>query len=595
MTIRHPALAAAQFFLLLAAAVPLGWAAEEATVRLESEAAGGGTLGVYLQWPATAAEDRYLDGPPVVVAMHGGARPGSISDWSELADGAGFVVVQFVYPGGEDQGVASDGVYDYRGPVCALAARDVWLFALGLKTDDQGRSIEEIVGRPVLTALMGVEATSNGTMITPVVLDTYAADFVGRVRHVSLWENIGTDQVRTVEMGRAAYDCNPALDGDGNGLPDDDGKNPRYDPVRDYAYDEVSLDYSSLAWDPNLKQVINDAGGRFPSATRDGVLFFDGNGNGRLDHQPLQRGCTDVDGNGRVDLYEDWLIGNPISTFEDSGQPRVYYSRAVTRYLEAHAGEIFPDGWPDWVATAAQAEAFHPPRTAGDHYHRLGPYRRSLRTLTSFDAVPHFYTTADHLEAQVEQDGLAQAELWRRLQADLAYFEAWNGPAPVGYPDAPANLDVPVGEMALYAVPGTDSRNQLVIPALMELADRTYYGGWGEQLDAILDGGSLPVSEVEGLLLPSAERITWDPASGNLFYDVARGDVADLMETSGVVDLGPLVCIEEDSADTEALDPALPPPATAWFYLVRPGALAGTYGAASDGAPREAGDEGCLH
>lgn len=570
-------------------------AAQDATIRLASEAADGGTLGVLVQWPETAAQDRYLDGPPVVVAMHGGAQPGSIFDWSDLADGAGFVIVQFVYPGGEDQGVSSDGVYDYRGPVCALAAKDVWLFALGLKADDQGRSIDEIVGREVLTGVMGVEATSNGTMITPIVLDTYQEELAGRVRFVSFWENIGSDQVRTVEIGKASYDCDPGLDGDGDGLADNDGKNPRYDPLTGYAYEEVSLDYSSLAWDPDLKQVINDAGGRFPSTTRDGVLFFDGNGNGRLDHQPLVRGCTDLDGNGRIDSYEDWLIGNPIPAFDDLGNPTLYYSRAATRYLEAHAGEIFPGGWPDWVAHIGEAEAFHGDRTANDHYHLLAPYARSLRTLSSFDEVPHFYTTADHLEAQIEQDGLLAAGLWRRLQSDRSYFEAWNGSAPSGYPDTPANITVSPGGMAAHAVPGDYSRNQLAIPALMELADRTYYGGWSPQLDGTLESGAIPAAEAEGLLLPDTVSITWDPAPGNLFYDLARGDVSALAPASGSIDLGPLVCIEEDTEETEAEDGASPLPGQAWFYLVRPGGLAGTYGSSSEGDPRQPGESGCLH
>ena len=299
---------APRWIWIFCALAACGWAsaAQDAVVRLPSAAADGGTLGLYLQWPDTPAQDRFVDGPPVVVSMHGGASPGSLRDTSALADGAGFVVVQFVYPGGSDQGIASDGFYDNRGPLCIDAARDVWLFALGLATDELGRTIDQVVGRTVRSDLMGVSGTSNGTTITPVVLQRYAADFAGRVRWVSLWENIGNDQVRTGEIGRDISDCMQAVDGDGNGLPDDEGKNPRYDPVTDYANPEVNLDYSLLAWDPTASRTINDPSGQFPSVTIQGVLYFDSSGNGSLDHQPLLRFCTDVDSSGVIEPDEDW-------------------------------------------------------------------------------------------------------------------------------------------------------------------------------------------------------------------------------------------------------------------------------------------------
>lgn len=54
------------------------FAAQSATVRLPSGAAGGGTLGVLVEWSDAPELDRYPEGPPVLVQMHGGgALPGT--------------------------------------------------------------------------------------------------------------------------------------------------------------------------------------------------------------------------------------------------------------------------------------------------------------------------------------------------------------------------------------------------------------------------------------------------------------------------------------------------------------------------------------
>lgn len=563
------------------------FAAQSATVRLASGAAGGGTLGVFVEWPDAPELDRYPEGPPVLVQMHGGGAPGNLRSWAGLVDGQGFVVVQFVYPGGEDQGIASDGYYDVRGPLCVEAARDVWIFALGLKADESGTTIHDVVGRRVLVEAMGVSATSNGTMISPIVLATYASELAGRVRYLSLWENIGNDQIRTAEIGRLAFDCQPNTDADGNGLPNDEGKNPRYVPARDYAYDELAIDYADIAWDASATTTLNDQAGRCSSQTFPGKLFFDGNGNGSLDSLPLLAGCTDVDRDGVIELTEDWLIQNPIELFDEACQAKAFFSIAVTRHLEANP-QVFPGGaWPGWVATLAEAEAFHRARTARDHYDLLAPYAATMRTISSFDRVPHFYVTEDFAEVRIEQQGLKASGLWRRLNPDAAYFADVVGVPPPGYPDADANVDIdaiPFGGLGVYAAPDETPSNDLVYPAVAELADRTYFGGWVAQLDAVLEAAGEPERVVRGVRFAgaSADLIAWDAAAGNLFYDVIRGDVGAL----GGEGVGEVTCVEDDSTDREAAAEGAPEAGRAWFYLVRPNALFGGYGASSDGGER---------
>ena len=84
-----------------------------------------------------------------------------------------------------------------------------------------------------------------------------------------------------------------------------------------------------------------------------------------------------------------------------------------------------------------------------------------------------------------------------------------------------------------------------------------------------------------------------------LRYDVIRGDVANLQHSGGNVDLGTVVCLENDSGDTNTVgfeDTANPAPGQAFFYLFRGSmgvlAGAGSYDEGSGGFERvpSAGD-----
>lgn len=97
-------------------------------------------------------------------------------------------------------------------------------------------------------------------------------------------------------------------------------------------------------------------------------------------------------------------------------------------------------------------------------------------------------------------------------------------------------------------------------------------------------------------------QVDWDCESGPIRYDLIRGEVALLRYsmTPGLVELGPVLCLEDDSPDNTGAgheDPELPPPGEAFFYLQRgsPGLHygPGTYGHASDGSERVTGGGDC--
>jgi Tol biopolymer transport system component len=96
--------------------------------------------------------------------------------------------------------------------------------------------------------------------------------------------------------------------------------------------------------------------------------------------------------------------------------------------------------------------------------------------------------------------------------------------------------------------------------------------------------------------------VTWDVEPQSLRYDVIRGDVADLQAgPANTVDLGPVVCLEDDSPDATTLgfeDPNEPAPGQAFFFLYR-GSQGiddgpGSWGQGSGDADRIAGAGSCL-
>jgi Tol biopolymer transport system component len=95
--------------------------------------------------------------------------------------------------------------------------------------------------------------------------------------------------------------------------------------------------------------------------------------------------------------------------------------------------------------------------------------------------------------------------------------------------------------------------------------------------------------------------LSWDVASGPIRYDVIRGDVAALsLAAGGTVDLGDVVCIENDSVDADTRsfeDSEQPGPDQVFFYLFRGSEgdqAPGSYGRASTGEERLPSSGGCA-
>lgn len=99
----------------------------------------------------------------------------------------------------------------------------------------------------------------------------------------------------------------------------------------------------------------------------------------------------------------------------------------------------------------------------------------------------------------------------------------------------------------------------------------------------------------------SPVRSSWDAESGPIRYDVIRGDVASLaFAGDGTVDLGAVICLEDDSHDNDTSgfeDAALPAADRVFFYVYRGSQGTddgpGSYGGASGDQERVPASGGC--
>ncbi len=93
--------------------------------------------------------------------------------------------------------------------------------------------------------------------------------------------------------------------------------------------------------------------------------------------------------------------------------------------------------------------------------------------------------------------------------------------------------------------------------------------------------------------------VRWNTLGPGVTYDLIRGDVKALRAVGGLVDLGVVTCLENDSTDLSnrgLTDAALPPLGEAFFYLARqtPRGSGLGYGASSAREPRQPASGDCL-
>ncbi|MGB2982489.1 MAG: hypothetical protein WBC63_01350 [Candidatus Bipolaricaulia bacterium] len=391
---------------------------------------------------------RYPEGAPVVVNVSGFFTGSSGFNYSLDPDALGAIYVTYLWPGkGDPQtGSQSEGTFDFGGPDCLAALRDVVRFATGEIPNVDGDFLHDLATVPVLYDVAGLYAFSHSGIVATNVLGHHGADlqgvdfFVGR-------ENPTIDPMYPLEPGH--WD-------DETGRP---VHNPFYDPAG-YTPTSIDIGYSTVYWLQNAE---------YPEG-RPAFRSASGEGAGSA---------------GNADY---------ICSFK---HPRMwekdYWSTDLLQALLDN-GALTRETWPGSLATPEEAAAHWPFRTTVENYEPLGEALPQLKTMLVFAADDHVQTAIDKPHIHQAYDGFHEAaRLWCRMNPDRAYVEALAGAgAGTGnaIPDNPANRE-PATWMVIrswgYLTPGGVNLNVLVpLAAVAEMCDRTYYDVWDDDLEGVL-------------------------------------------------------------------------------------------------------------
>ena len=433
-------------------------------VRLPSPSTEGGTLALRVTAPETP---RYGSGSPVLVEVPGGWGVGSLRGSTTLVD-HGVSVVRFLFPGGEERGISSDGEFDYRGAHCNRAVADVLEFALGRREDASGSTLDEIVGGGLDLDVVGVGALSNGGPVTTAALGRFGSQLSGLDFFVG-WENPTSDQTLAMDFG--PRDCDPR-DGDRNG---DSGDDHRTDAYRGYGFPDCVFDLSDLAWDPS---------GRWRAGKGEhvGTFYLERTGNDRYDTVERDRCLSgDLDDSSRLEPYEDQLLQAVV--LDDPSLPR-YPSLAVLN-AAMELGLFEELGWPDSVATLSEARHFWFHHDATYHYAAIAENLPDLKGMLVSSGVDHVQITVDHVHIRNAYDGFRDHDLWCRLNPDALYSSRLAPTHALNeMPDNPANLVVSDWTVDRgLKIPDSFPVDLAFTAAVLEMVDRTHRGDWSLNLN----------------------------------------------------------------------------------------------------------------
>jgi hypothetical protein len=428
-------------------------------VDLPSDSTGSptGTLAVRVHTPMHG-HARYPEGAPVLIWGAGGFEVKDINhDLPASVDD--IIIVTFVYPGGEDpwSGRQSDGTYDYRGPNCIAALRDVILYAAGELTDSQGRTIDDIVPVPVLHDNIGLEGVSNGGNIIVAVAALFGDELAGHLRYIIQWETPVSSQVATRDLGRVWLQ--PPNPGQG------DFFNPRY---LGYGPKVLAVDYSDLTYDPagTLRQV-----------------FHDGNDDGEyttIEDPVTHLQTPDLNLDGVLELNEDFPLdtypaplSSPPTLGGTEGGLKEVYSRAVTHALADN--NIFPHPWPEDVAMPSEADAYWDIRESVRLYSQALAKIPDLEAMVLAGVRDHVQSAPTKPHIQQAFEGWNSNGAWVQINPSPAYLiEA--DPSLAGRDDLPNRVpNTPPadwGRVVSYCVPEDIAKATYQLAAVWQMADR---------------------------------------------------------------------------------------------------------------------------
>jgi hypothetical protein len=385
---------------------------EPIDVALPSNSTGSpsGTIKLILYLPEEG-KTRYPEGAPVLIWGYGGGTAGGLDN--PLSPANDSIIINFLYPGGEDNRFdkKSDGVYDYRGENSILALRDVILFAAGELTDENGKTIDEIVPVSVIHNNIGLLGASFGGNIVVAVTALYGAELTDYLKYIIQWETPVSSQITNLDLGRVL----PAPGEAGTQL---DLYNPR---LLSYGKQVLQVNYSDLAY--------NSSNEYYP-------VFHDGNGDGKYTtatHGNTSMPTPDLNNDGILSNNEDFPINYFL--FQEINSKR-YYSRSITQALKDYT--IIPDPWPEEIATLAEANAFWDIREAVKLYEEAVNQMPNIKAMVLANEEDHVQSHPEKPHIHQAFDGWNDQGIWVKINPSPNYIRDVN--PDLYFPQLPNNL-----------------------------------------------------------------------------------------------------------------------------------------------------------
>jgi hypothetical protein len=399
---------------------------------------GNGRIAVKLLEPVSP---RYDTGTGIVLTVGGFFTPGSTTDFHfDLpVEREGLVSASFLWPGSRaktDQ-VESEGVFDYGGPSCIQALSDVVLFLTGNKTDVNGKTIQKVLSNPIDVENVGLYAFSHPG-IAVVQLFAHHPESAKYISYFVGGENPTTDELIAVEVGHY-------IQKKPENIP---VYNPFYNYPRDYGLNDLSFDYSNIRYYPVR-----------------GIPYYD-----------MDRNLSFSAGDIPFESRKPTLFG------------KIVYSVNLLRGLLAN-GSLSRDSWPETWATPEEAEAWWKDRSTAFQFELITNHGYETKVMLVFGLNDHVQTAKDKPHIHHMYDGFFHIAglQWVRLNPDRSYLEALAKRKIGSYTEHPSNTEpvdwLKIGEWAVQP-PMNVSAGALA--AVLEMADRTYFGEWSSDLSRTL-------------------------------------------------------------------------------------------------------------
>jgi len=413
-------------------------------IRLASMGCATGDLAVRIFAPEAGSE-YFTAGAPVVITVPGGKDSHTVED-AAMNGLESFVNVSFSFPGVGLPPYDSGGFDDSRGENVVRALRDVTRYCLGMTTDADGYSLQQITDCNVLYDNVGYAALSNGGCLATATLGYYGDVMSGLAWFVG-WENPTCSQAVNGDAGPGKNRINADP-----GAPKAQYVNPAYNGwgTTDFDIDLTGLAYDAYPLDPLEEMIYLERGG----LARFDVVPFPGGG------QTSDLDIDDVIGPGEDWGFEAWQVDG-----------KLYYSLPVVQAIW-DLPLFAPGSEPVWLPTVAQAAAFWAPREAAPYYDTIAPLFPDLKVILCCTVEDHVQKPVDHPHIHQAFDGFNRNGLAVKLNPSPEVLVA-RDPLLSGRTDLP---DYDFGEepadwsVTDYCVP-EDVLTNLSAAAAMELAE----------------------------------------------------------------------------------------------------------------------------